>query len=131
MLTQKELQKIARARLEDAQILFQNRRYDGAAYLCGYAIELRLKARICRTLGWEGFPSTKREFQNLSSFKTHDLDILLKLSGVEKKIKYQFLAEWSVISGWRPEVRYQPIGTITRKDAKMMIESAKVLMRNI
>ena len=62
MLTRKELQKIARARLKDAQILFQNRRYEGAAYLCGYAIELWLKARICRTLGWEGFPSTNREF---------------------------------------------------------------------
>jgi len=131
MLTRKELQKIARARLKDAQILFQNRRYDGAAYLCGYAIELWLKARICRTLGWEGFPSTNREFQNLLSFKTHDLDILLKLSGIEKKIKTRFLAEWSVISVWRPEVRYQPIGTIRREEAKMMIESAIVLMRNI
>jgi HEPN domain-containing protein len=131
MLTRKELQKIARARLKDAQILFQNRRYDGAAYLCGYAIELWLKARICRTLGWEGFPSTNREFQSLLSFKTHDLDILLKLSGVEKKIKTRFLAEWSVISAWRPEVRYQPIGTIKRGDAKMMIESAMILMRNI
>ena len=131
MLTRKELQKIARARLKDAQILFQNRRYDGAAYLCGYAIELWLKARICRTLGWEGFPSTNREFQSLLSFKTHDLDILLKLSGVEKKIKTRFLAEWSVISVWRPEVRYQPIGTIKKEDAKMMIESAMILMRNI
>jgi len=131
MISRKDLQKIARARLKDAQILFQNRRYDGATYLCGYAIELWLKSKICKTLGWEGFPSTNREFQNLLSFKTHDLDILLKLSGVEKKIKIRFLAEWSVISAWRPEVRYQPIGTISRGDAKMMIESAIVLMRNI
>jgi hypothetical protein len=33
-------------------------RFDGAFYLSGYAVELALKARICRTLKWRATPST-------------------------------------------------------------------------
>jgi len=51
MLDKKEINEIARARLEDAEVLFSARRYDGAVYLCGYAVELGLKSRICNTLG--------------------------------------------------------------------------------
>ena len=45
-----ELRKIAKARLKDAEALLAAHRYDGAIYLCGYAVELALKARICQTL---------------------------------------------------------------------------------
>ena len=54
----------------------KNGRYDGSVYLCGYVIELLLKARICKTLNWDGFPSDSKEFQNLNNFKTHNLEIL-------------------------------------------------------
>ncbi len=50
MLDKKEVKKIARARLKDAEVLAASRRYEGAIYLCGYAVELGLKARICKTL---------------------------------------------------------------------------------
>lgn len=45
-----QLTKIARARIEDAKVLVHSKRYDGAVYLCGYAVEIALKVRICRTL---------------------------------------------------------------------------------
>ena len=131
MLSKLELRKIANARLKDAEILFKSRRYDGALYLGGYAIELWLKSRICKTLQWAEFPSTTKEFRNLSSFKTHDLDILLKLSGVEKKVKSKYLAEWSAVAIWNPEGRYQPIGSVKKEDAKMLIKSAKKLRKII
>lgn len=129
MIPEYDLRKIARARLKDAEILFENRRYDGAVYLCGYAIEVALKARICRTLKWCGFPSTRGEFQSYQSFRTHDLDVLLSLSGLESKIKAQYLTEWSVIATWDPEVRYKSIGTANQSDTLNMIESAKTLLR--
>lgn len=129
MLTRDELLKIARARLRDAEVLFRSRRYDGAIYLCGYAVEIKLKARICRTLHWNGYPSTKREFQGYQSFKIHDLDVLLRLSGVETKIKSNLLAEWSAVAVWDPSARYSPIGTASKQDAELMIESAKTLLR--
>jgi len=45
-----ELDKLAQARLDDAQALLAANRYDGATYLCGYAVEMALKARTCRVL---------------------------------------------------------------------------------
>ena len=50
VITINDLRAIAKARLEDATALFNNQRFDGAKYLCGYAAELTLKARICATL---------------------------------------------------------------------------------
>ncbi|MCP4350167.1 MAG: hypothetical protein GY795_32220 [Desulfobacterales bacterium] len=122
------MRKIGRARLRDTEILYNNRRYDSSVYLCGYAIEVVLKARICRTLKWAGYPSTRSEFQNYQSFRTHNLDVLLRLSGLESKIKTQYIAEWSAIVVWEPEVRYRAIGTASRNEALNMIESAKKLL---
>ncbi len=63
MILVAELDNLAHARIDDAKALLAAGRYDGATYLCGYAIEVALKARICRTLSWPEFPSTGGEFQ--------------------------------------------------------------------
>jgi len=131
MISVNDLQKIAKARLQDATVLLASRRYDGAVYLCGYAVELKLKAKICKTLKWSGFPSNGGEFNNYKSFKTHNLDVLLHLSGLEQELKPAFLAEWSIVSQWDPESRYQSIGTVTGFDANTMITSTKTLLANI
>ena len=131
MIHRNELKRIARARLKDADILMASRRYDGAIYLCGYAIEITLKARICQALRWQGYPSSKREFHDYQSFRTHDLDVLLHLTGREQTIKTNFLAEWSAVAQWNPAARYQPVGTAKRNDAQIMISAAKILMRRI
>lgn len=128
MIAKTELRKLAKARLKDSKILCSAKRYDGAVYICGYVIELGLKLRICKTLKWEGFPSSNSEFQNFRSFKTHNLDVLLLLSGIEEKVKTQYLPEWSAITSWDPEARYNPIGTIGKVDAELMIESAEKLL---
>jgi len=131
MITRLDLTKIARARLRDAEVLYRSRRYDGAIYLCGYAVEIALKARICRTLSWPGDPSTGGEFQNYQSFRTHNLDVLLHLSGVEEKVKTTLMTEWSAVTAWDPEARYKPIGSTTRQAAELMIASARVLLRTL
>jgi HEPN domain-containing protein len=128
MLKVTELEEIAEARLRDAEVLLDARRYDGAVYLCGYTVEVALKARICKTLSWPGYPSTRAEFQNFQSFKTHSLDILLSLSGIEAEIKNSHLAQWSAVVAWDPEARYKPIGSASPGDARLMIESAKILL---
>ncbi len=129
MISIQELKRIASARLKDAEILYQGKRYDGAVYLCGYAVELTLKAKICKTLKWSGFPSTNSEFQRLQSFKTHRLDLLLSLSGQEGKIKTAFLADWSIVASWDSETRYSAVGTVSQIDASDMIESAKIIIK--
>ena len=90
MIKRIELREIAKARIKDAEVLLMAKRYDGAVYICGYAIELGPKARICRTLKWPCYPSTNKEFADYRRFKTHDLDVLLHLSGIEEKIKNLF-----------------------------------------
>jgi len=129
MLTRQELQRIAKARLLDAEALFSSKRYDGSIYLCGYAVEIGLKNRICKTLNWKAFPYTRSEFQNYQSFKTHSLDVLLSLSGAEEQIKKTFFAEWSVVAKWDPEARYKTIGSATKQTAKLMIDSTRTLLR--
>jgi hypothetical protein len=131
MITAKELLSIAKARLKDADALLKARRYDGAMYLCGYAVELALKARICIVLGWQGYPSTTGEFRDYQSFRTHNLDILLHLSGREKKIKLNFLAEWSSIAQWDPSARYKAVGAANISDATLMISGTKKLLGKI
>lgn len=128
MISQSELEELATARLKDSKLLCSSKRYDGAVYICGYAIELGLKFRICKTLKWEGFPSTNREFSDFRSFRTHNLDVLLALSGIEETIKTDYLSDWSTITTWDPEFRYNPIGTVDENDAESMIESAENLL---
>jgi hypothetical protein len=128
MLGSATLRSIAQARLQDANVLFANNRFDGAAYICRYAIELALKARICDTLNWQGFPETRKEFENLQSFKTHNLDVLLSLTGREQAIKQTNFADWSIVSAWNPEARYQSIGNVAATDAQAFLASAAILL---
>ncbi len=123
-----DLMAMAWARLDDVQVLWENGRFDAARYLCGYIVELALKARICRTLGWKGFPDSRSEFENLTSFKTHRLDVLLSLSGQEQRIKAEALREWSEVASWDPELRYHVVGEAERERVvAMMIASATLL----
>jgi hypothetical protein len=57
------------------------------------------------------------------------LDLLLKLSGQENKIKINYFADWSIVVKWDAEKRYSVIGTITKVEAFDMIESAKVIIK--
>jgi HEPN domain-containing protein len=128
MIDRTVLRRIVCERLKDAQALLKAGRYDGAIYLGGYVVELALKCRICRTLKWSSFPQTRGEFQSFQSFKTHDLDVLLSLSGVKDKIKTRYLAEWSAVATWDPEARYNPVGSTSKTDAELLIEAARKLL---
>ncbi len=132
MILVAELVTTARSYLRAARLL--NRKSgdspDASVYLCGYAVEIALKSCICRTLGWAGYPSDRREFEGYTSFQTHNLGRLLHLSGVEARVTTDpaILAEWSVVLQWNPEQRYDPLGSKTKADALNMTEATgKVL----
>jgi hypothetical protein len=131
MILPTELKRIAKARLKDSQILFNNKRYDASTYLCGYSIELALKAKICRKLNWDGFPQANREFENCKCLKTHDMEVLLMFSGLQEKIKLHYNAEWSIISLWSSENRYKPVGTETRQTTEDMLSAVSTLLKVI
>lgn len=129
MIAIAHLDALAAARLEDARILLAANRFDGAVYLGGYAVEIALKARICRTLGWPDFPATRKEFEGLASFRTHDLDMLLRLSGREAIIKQSHFVDWNSVALWNPEARYRPIGSATAPDAITLVAAVDALLK--
>jgi HEPN domain-containing protein len=124
MILTSNLRDIAQARLDDADALLQAGRFDGSVYLCGYAVEIALKARICDCLKWQGFPDTNAEFKGYTSFRTHDLEVLLHLSGAEAPVKELFLLEWSIVLKWDTDARYRATGSASLQVASAMLTAA-------
>lgn len=134
MLGKQELQKIARSRLAEAKILRQRRRFDGAVYLCGYAIEIGFKCRIAdKITQWRGFPETDAEFSLTNKAKTHDLVVLRKLAELEDDFRNDatLAKAWSDIGTWTSDIRYKPIGAATDVDADNVINAAEVILRHL
>ena len=128
MLSVTELTSTSPARLKDAEALASLGRYDGASYICGYAVEIALKVRIVKTLKWPGFPNSGKEFDGLQSFRSHELKRLLYLCGRESKIQLAFSPEWAEVCRWDPEKRYSPPGQVSRSDAELMIRCCRILI---
>ena len=129
MLTVTELRAISAARLDDAQTLFDAGHYDGVVYLCGYAVELALKARICETLNWSGYPATNPEFRDYHSFRTHDLKVLLRLSGQESRIMQDLPDTWWAVSNWNPDLRYRIPGSASQSGAATLLERMRQVIQ--
>jgi hypothetical protein len=113
MITVSDLHGTAREYLRAAKLLRTRHSYDASVYLCGYAVEIALKARICRTLNWTtGFPETSAEFRSKGNLKTHDLEALLDYTGIQDRVRSAdpggFFGTWSVVVKWTPEERYNP-----------------------
>lgn len=133
MITIISLRRTAREYLRAAKLLRTRRSYDASVYLCGYAVEIALKARICQTLKWtDGFPQTAKEFALKANLKTHDLEALLEYTGLQHRVRSSdaggFLAEWSVVVEWKPEQRYDPKGTKTEMATDSMIASTQIIL---
>lgn len=123
-LTPDDLDGLADARLADADALLAAGRYDASRYICGYAVELKLKARICRAHGWEKYPPVPPLAQAL---KTHDLVVLLLLSTMHARIIGEHAGDWSAVVAWNPEQRYA-VTAIAAQDAQKMVEATRALM---
>ena len=131
MLLRIELLELCRARMDEAQLLFRKGRYDAAEYLCGYAVEFALKARICKHLRWAGYPSTDAEFKGKRDFKVHDFDCLLEFTGLASKVHSNCSSEWFTVTDWSPDLRYRPIGSSTRQHAQELLDASKVLLKKL
>lgn len=65
-------------------MLVQNRKPQGAYYLAGYAVECALKACIAKETKRHEFPP-KRQY--VHDVYTHDLNSLLRLTGLDKQLE--------------------------------------------
>lgn len=126
MVNKEKLKKIASSRLKEAKYLYKVGLYDGAVYLAGYVIEIALKVLICKNLKIDEYPD---EGKNKDVFISHDFDRLLIFSGLSKKINAKnrrnkkLFENWSVLTQWRPEGRYSPIGTYKKNNAKDFLKA--------
>ncbi len=124
MPTRTELKKLARLRLREAECLYRSGFYSGSEYLCGYVVELALKARICKVLNLEEYPA-----DDLKIAKTHDFDVLKLLAGLKQELgpggNKELWENWTASTKWRPELRYQLPAKASRETTKLAIESIK------
>jgi hypothetical protein len=126
MATRKDMQDLATLRLQEAEALFDAGLYDGCAYLCGYVVELALKACICRLLDTPDYPA-KGEYKRV--FAVHDLDQLLFLAGLRGKLdpsNTKLFTNWSLAVPWNPTARrYDPVGSISRQQALEIMDAIR------
>ncbi|RYE28973.1 MAG: hypothetical protein EOP42_15485 [Sphingobacteriaceae bacterium] len=144
MRTIVEIIALADKKLAVAEFLLLNSFYDDAYYLGGYAFELSLKAKICKTLMIADFfdfdnvrsrklPVTKlkrTDKDNLyKPFKVHDYEQLLILSGLYTEFSNKiiddlaFKADWSIISNWDESFRY--LTGANKADVELFIQAIK------
>ena len=55
----------------------------------------------------------------------------LHLSGREQYIKVRLFPEWTIVSQWNPEARYQAVGTVTAVTAEGMIAAAQNILARL
>jgi hypothetical protein len=127
-LTPEQLNELAYERLTDAKVLQAAGRLECALYICGYALEMKLKYKMCKTLDWDEYPGDGKEKNR--SFKTHKLDDLIHLSEVEKRINAKYILEKSIVVKWDPEIRYSSEKK-TQEDVNLMIASTETLLNNL
>jgi HEPN domain-containing protein len=125
MPTRNQLKKLSILRLKEAEALFDAGFYDGAAYLCGYSVELALKARICKLLNINEYPEGGKLNQ---AYKIHDFEQLLLLSGLKSDMTASSatFVNWQIATPWKPDRRYEAKGTYSRNDAREIIEAVRV-----
>src|SRR5271169_5582887 len=122
MATREQLQVLARLKLQEAEALFAAEFFDGCAYLCGYVVELALKARICAPLSVDEYPKSRFK----GAFRTHDFNELKLLAAMENEFSASnpaLLSNWSIASKWKPERRYEPPGSYDRAAAEEILDA--------
>ena len=92
--------EVSSVRLADAEVLLDQKRFGGAIYLAGYALECLLKLSITH----------RRECVYLpANFEIHDLGILLMESGLQPLLREEDELRdvfWALVESWGPELRY-------------------------
>ena len=127
------LKLLALERLRDAECLIANGHNAGAYYIGGYAIELALKAVVCKKLDIEMFDKEIVPGHISKAFMIHNLLDLVFLAGLRNDLikaceKDGFLLDcWSLISNWSEQRRYDlPCNAQT---AKIFVNSLKYVLR--
>jgi hypothetical protein len=120
-VNRREFRRLAELRLGDAQALLTIRRHSAAYYLAGYAVECGLKACIAKRFSRYEFPP--RNAQTLYTHRIADLVVGAQLQASlanEKSVSTTFNQNWSIVSAWSEESRYQ---TWSKQQASTLVNA--------
>jgi HEPN domain-containing protein len=109
-----EFQELAMIRIHDAKVLLENKCFDGAYYLSGYAIECALKACIAKKTKEFDYPDKKL----VDKIYTHDFSKLIGVVGL--KVDESIAARWGTVKDWSEQDRYR---RHTEKEARDMYDA--------
>ena len=107
-MNRRDLQRLSNIRLTEAKVLLDNEHYSGAYYLLGYAVECALKACIAKRIRRHDFPDR----QTVNDSFTHNLQSLLRVSGLEVELEqtridnHSLDRNWSTVKDWTVDSRY-------------------------
>ena len=119
-MNRNDLQRLADARVGDAEVLLNADRWAAAYYLAGYAVECALKACAANRFREHEVPERKL----VDDFYTHRLDILLGISGVKDAFDDRLRADppfrdnWDIVRDWNQAARYHH--STTERRARQM-----------
>lgn len=122
-MNRKDLQSLARTRLNEANALLSAGHSDGAYYLAGYSVECALKACIARGTRRYDFPDKR----SVDASYTHNLKDLIKVANLELARLQEagtdptFRNNWDLVQQWSEHSRYRRHGS----------EMAQALLRAI
>ena len=108
-MNRSDFQKLSDVRIQEAKLLLENSRYEGAYYLAGYAVEFALKACIAKLTQQYEFPPNRKEIDRLYS---HDLSTLLEVAQLKTTLESEISSShelhdnWKVVKQWSEQSRY-------------------------
>jgi HEPN domain-containing protein len=131
-----EQSKAGKHRREDAQVLFEHRRWRGAMYLGGYALECLLKVRLMERFGCDSLaqlePLLIRRglLSATQTIYTHRLERLLQAAQAQDRIQAS-PADWGnfvIVNQWVEAWRYNP-SLATESEAAEFLDALDLVLR--
>ena len=136
METPNTIRSLAALRLEEAEVLIQQGKPDGAFYLAGYSVELTLKAKISERLGVGSLfaekPLPNEVFTDIGKLRqlvqTHNLFLLLVVGGLRAAYEQQKLVDKAfskfddLLWTWSEQLRYRLPGQANARDVQQFID---------
>ncbi len=117
-MNRRDLRRVAMIRLKEARVLLKAGCYDGAYYLCGYALECGLKACIAKETRRSEFP----DLEKVRNSYTHKLADLVKVAALNNSLAARIAASpafevnWTTAKDWSEKDRYARHGEQKARD---------------
>ena len=111
-------------RLKDATCLHDADRFQGAIYLCGYALECEIKYRVCRARGVLHMEEGEAKQYG------HKLPELLDAAGLLRPLtgnRDLYIAFQNISSRWSTEIRYSG-GASSRRESEKFLKDSRALL---